>query len=207
MIDSGSQFGVENFFDPKFQEALQQALPLLEMLVKVGHALDPENSKVLTSSPCEGCSKRNNCGSEPCEVLESQLPAAYGGKGYKENTIDLDLNYFQNGEFETSDDYEEECSQKPQNDTIKRVQKITSSDIFEKYEICKHIFTKKQWETVCLYYKEGKTITQIAKELSKACSTVGDLLNLAKKRKEQYDKEKLKEILELNKKLNTHKTE
>jgi IS30 family transposase len=60
---------------------------------------------------------------------------------------------------------------------------------------------------VCLYYKEGKTITQIAKELSKAPSTVGNLLHLAKKRKEQYDKKKLKEILELNKKLNTHRVE
>jgi predicted DNA-binding protein YlxM (UPF0122 family) len=207
MIDFDPQFGVEGYSSTEFQKALQQALPLLEMLVKVGHALDPENSKVLTSSPCEGCSKRNNCGNKPCEVLESQLPAAYGGKGYKENTIDLDLNYFQDGEFETSDDYGEECSRKSQNDTIKRAQKIASSDIFEKYEICKHVFTKKQWETVCLYYKEGKTITQIAKELSKATSTIGDLLNLAKKRKEQYDKKKLKEILELNKKLNTRKAE
>jgi predicted DNA-binding protein YlxM (UPF0122 family) len=200
------QSGFAGFSDPGFQQALQQALPLLEMLVEIAHTYSPENSETIISTSCEKCPDRNSCG-KPCEAISLQLPAAHGGKGYKENTIGLDFDQFQDNNSANLNNYEKAGLNKSKSYTLKSIKKTTFLDVFEGYDKSKHIFTKKQWEVVSLYYKDGKTIVQIAKELGKAPSTVGSLLNRTRKRKKQYDKERLKEILELNKKLNSHKAE
>ena len=164
MANSRPQFDIGDSLSPKFQQALQQALPLLEMLAEIGHTLRPEDLKAPVSSLCEKCTNRKIC-IKPCAALKLQLPKAYGGKGYKENATKIDLNYFQDSESKTLCDYENDGPKKLKKDMIKCIPKITSSDIFEEYERYKDIFSKKQWRIVCLYYCEDMTQEQIAKKL------------------------------------------
>jgi len=102
--------------------------------------------------------------SQPCGELDALLPKVYEGRGNREHLTKL-------------------CF-----DDLPIVEKIGFLEIFEQYQDCQHIFSRKQWEVVYLYYHDGKTEEEIAKEIGRARTTVSDLLNRAGRKKEEHDK-------------------
>lgn len=162
----------------ELMEILSQALPYLEKLIPIAREFCKEDTTVSTSSPCESCIKKENC-SEPCQRLKSLLPKVNSGRGGHENC----------SEFHDS--------------TLIKIQEEKHLDVFHEYEACKQIFTDKQWVAICLYYRDGKTLQEIAKTLGKAVSTVSDRLKGGRNRKAEYDQRLRAERLEyLHKKNN-----
>ena len=206
MTNSKKQFGLTDFSGAKLRQALIQALPLLNLLFEAAHELSPDGSESASRSPCDGCYKRDIC-RKPCDTLNSHLPPAYGGESGRERKIKFDFDLFQDNDTADSDNPIDTEPKKAKGSIFKNVPKIAFSDIFEEYEKCKSVFTKKQWEIVGLYYREGMTITEIAKQLGKGTSTVSDLLVRARKQKEEYDKNKLWEFFDLKKKMSLSNTE
>lgn len=170
MTDSKPQpdFAPRSF--EKVIETLRQALPLLEKLAVAGCSFDSEKSRS-EFLLCNSCSKQQNC-LELCDALKAMLPGIHQGRGHREHFSKLDA------------------------DDLKSFRKVRFSDIFEQYQDCQHIFTHKQWVVLCLYYRDGKTEEQIAKLLRKGRTTVSDLLNRARRRKEKYDKKVRREMFE-----------
>jgi len=126
-----------------------------------------------TSSPCTGCQSRPTC-KEPCEALLHHLPGATAGRGHSENLTEAHI------------------------ETLDARERTRRSDVFAQYEACQDIFTPKQWQAVCLHYKEGKSLAEIAGLLSKSRSTVSDLLTRARERKEACEKKRREEFFRLN---------
>lgn len=166
-------------FDPisikKLRETLRQTLPALEKLISL--ARDFCAQKTETSSPCESCTKKDNC-SEQCQRLQMLLPKINSGRGSHENRC----------EFHDS--------------TLTKIQQQKHLDVFGEYEACKQFFTDKQWVVICLRYRDGKKIQEIAEQLGKAISTVNEHLKKAEKRKEEHDRRLRAEKLEYLKKIN-----
>lgn len=145
-----------------------------------------------TLSPCSVCSVRGNCIS-PCELLEAQLPGKYVGKFHGEGTTSLNLDKTRD-DRDLLEDLEEENMKKLDHGALKSLQKVISPDLFSQYEACWHIFTKKQREVLTKFYREGKSKTQIAKEIDKAISTIHDLLKRAEQRKQRYYEKSLQKF-------------
>ncbi len=116
--------------------------------------------------PCHFCSNKR-C-SKPCKALEALLPKPYAGKGHRERNINLDFDEFEGSSAGSQVVFEDEQHQMQTNQSrFKSVPIVTSLDIFEEYKRCWKIFTDKQREVLGLKHYQGKTTTQIAKELKK----------------------------------------
>jgi len=133
MIEKGLQFDFENCSDAELKQWLQETGPLIIKFLAAAKRFCNQRNSTMEQSLCKDCTKHGTC-TKLCEVVKSQLPGVYEGSGYKENSIGLDLNYFQNDETETSDDREGDHSKRLRRDSTERIQKITSLDIFEEYE-------------------------------------------------------------------------
>ena len=162
-------------FDPhsitEIKETLCNILSALEKLLPVAREFCSKNTETRELSPCESCPERDIC-SEPCVRLQELLPKINSGRGEHENC----------SEFHDS--------------TLIKIQEEKHLDVFHEYEACEQIFTDKQWIAICLYYRDGKTLQEIAKKLGKAVSTVSDRLKGSRKRKAGYDRRLRAERLE-----------
>ena len=162
----------------EIKRILRQLLPSLEKLVSVAKDFCSQKTHARISSPCESCSKKNNC-IEPCKDLKKALQKINSGRSKHEN-----LTGFYEG-------------------TLKEIQKTRDVNVFHDYEACKHLFTRKQWIIISQYWQEGKTITEIAGQLNRKPQTVSEHLKKAAIKKEDYDRNLRLEKLEyLRKKLN-----
>ena len=161
----------------ELKEILYEILPALERFLPIAREFCSKNTETRELSPCESCPERDIC-SEPCVRLQELLPKINSGRGEHENC----------SEFHDS--------------TLIKIQEEKHLDVFNEYEACKQIFTDKQWVTICLYYRDGKTLQEIAKRLKKAISTVSDRLKVSRKRKAEYDRKLRTERLDYLRKKN-----
>jgi len=183
MANSKGQSGFYDRLVAEFNALVWEMSRLYEKFRRLMEHLQDEDATASQPSPCNGCPKREKC-TEPCELVKPQLPKEYGGKLHGEGTINLDLDKVRNGDS-ICDDLEKEDGDKFDRGNLKDMQKVTSVDLFSEYEACWSIFSKKQQQVLVLYHRDGKTITQIAKELHKWPSTVWGLLHRAEKRKQK----------------------
>ena len=72
---------------------------------------------------------------------------------------------------------------------VDEVERGRLADVYQEYEACKHLFRKRQWLAIQLFYGEGKTQQEIATLLRITRSAVCGLLSRARKRKAQHDRE------------------
>lgn len=186
-----TNYGLQSDFGRRsieeFKEKLLQELPSLERLMAVIREFCGQKSTVAkTPLPCDSCPKlKDKLCSKPCEALEAYLPRPYAGKIHDEGTIGTDLDDVRNGGG-SGNKLEEENVKKLDQGTLKGFQKVVSIDFFAEYEACWHIFSKKQRPVLAAYYRDGKTITEIASELGKAKSTVWGLLHRAERKKREW---------------------
>ena len=180
MAETAGQFGLDETSFQEFKTALQDLARLCEKVLRLAESSQYVKPTPPESLPCNTCLKIGQC-QEPCELLERQLPKEYGGKIHGEGTINLDLDKVRNGDS-ICDDLEKEEGGKFARGNLKDMQKVTSVDFFGEYEACLPIFSKKQQQVLALYHRDGKTISQIAKELNKSASTIWGLLSRAEKR-------------------------
>lgn len=153
-----------DFTPPSFtkdEEALQLAWPFIERCVAIGLNLHSETDREAGLKPHASCATTDNS----WEDLNTLLPKIHQGRGHREYLTKQNI------------------------DNLPSLNKITFSDIFEQYESCRHILTRKQWHAVCLYYRDGKTEEEIAKETDKARSSVSGLLVRAKRRLQEHNKQ------------------
>jgi RNA polymerase sigma factor (sigma-70 family) len=155
MTNSKQHFDFNQYSAVELRETLRQALPTLEKLVLLAREFCGENTPS-ASSPCKSCAKKDNCPGF-CNDLEKQLPKVNSGRSSRENLTGLYSN------------------------TIQQRQRVTLLDQFEAFQHCKHLFTRKQWEVIHLYYRECKTQQQIADVLGIARSSISNRLKRAKK--------------------------
>jgi len=177
MTNLGPQFDFDPHSIAEIKEILCNILSALEKLLPVARELCSKNTETRELSPCESCPERDIC-SEPCVRLQELLPKINSGRGEHENC----------SEFHDS--------------TLIKIQEEKHLDVFNEYEACKQIFTDKQWVTICLYYRDGKTLQEVAKRLRKAISTVSDRLKVSRKRKAEYDRKLRTERLDYLRKKN-----
>ena len=184
MANLRPQPGFTGFSDPRFQQALQQALPLLEMLVEIARIYNPGNPDAKTPLPCTTCSKVDRCNS-PCDRLEALLPGKFAGSAILNNTAGDLINDTCN--FDTTDSYDnDESLNKYDRSFLKAIDKIRSDEIFGLYKNCSFIFTPKEWRVVTLKVQQGKTYREIGENLGIATSTASDTFRRAKKRMEDH---------------------
>jgi len=184
MANSRPQSGFDGFSDPRFQQALQQALPLLEMLVEMARTYSPENLGIKNPLPCTTCPKADRC-STPCDCLEALLPGKFAGSAILNNTAGDLIN--DTCDFNTTDSYDnDESLNKYDRSFLKAIDKIRSDEIFGLYKNCSFIFTPKEWRVVTLKVQEGKTYREIGENLGIATSTASDTFRRTKKRMEDH---------------------
>ncbi len=184
MINSRPQFGFAGFSDPRFQQALQQALPLLEMLVEIARIHNPGNPDAKNPSPCTTCSKVDRCNS-PCDRLEALLPGKFAGSAILNNTVgDLIKN------INTSDisdtDNNDEIPRKLDNSSLRAIDKVRSDEIFNLYKNCFHLFTKKEWLVITLRVQKEQTYRVIGERLGIVTSAASDTFRRAKRKMENH---------------------
>lgn len=177
MHELNLQFDFEKSSEAEAKQWLLSVIPTVEKFVHVAKrfcSIDaPTSSPRL---PCDTCDKRSSCLSL-CEKAEAVLSSVHEGRGRRENLTEFYDNTLQGKE------------------TVRR------KDIFEKYELWKSDFTEGQWAVIEMYYQEGLTEGQIAKNIGKARSTINGLLNRAKKRLEDRDRQLRQETREEIKKM------
>jgi len=161
MACSKQQFNYDSYSTEELREILCQLLPSLEKLIPLIHKCYGHNKVTSTPKPCQSCKKKESC-SEPCERLNSLLPKINSGKNNHEKNAGFNIN------------------------TLQEIEKTRLTDLFEQYQACKQIFTKKQWSVIYLSYHDGKTQSQIAIQLSKSRKAVSGLLIRAKQKMEDY---------------------
>ena len=161
----------------ELRETFCQLLPSLEKFILLAREFCGQNTAVSKPQLCKSCPERDIC-SEPCVRLQELLPKINSGRGKHEN----------GSEFHDS--------------TLIKIQEEKHLDVFNEYEACKQIFTDKQRVTICLYYRDGKTLSEIAKELDKAISSIDERLKRARNRKEKYDRQLRTERLDYLRKKN-----
>lgn len=171
MTNSQSQPDFDSASVRPLLETLRQVLPGLERLVKAYHDFLPDPAASTQPSVCNSCPDKETC-TEPCDDVRKALPKVNQGRGRHENLTGLHP------------------------ETLQEVERLRISEIFHEYEKCKEIFTPKQWLVIYLYYDERMTEEQIAGLLGKARTTISDLLNRAKRKKDQHEKQIRAEKLE-----------
>ncbi|MFH1613792.1 MAG: sigma factor-like helix-turn-helix DNA-binding protein [Planctomycetota bacterium] len=161
MENCGSQLNLKPSSITELRKTLCKLLPTLEKLIPLAREFCEQNKAASTSLPCESCPKQKYC-SEPCEKLNSLLPKINSGKSNHEKNAGFYINSLQD------------------------IEKTRLIDLYEQYEACKHIFTKKQWSVIYLYYHEGMTQSHIANQLGKSRKSVSGLFIRAKQQKGDY---------------------
>ena len=174
MANSESQLEFVQCSVEELREKLLQDLPVLVRLTATIQQFCAQKTEPIPL-PCGSCTHAAKC-KEPCDRLNVLLPGPSEGKGCRENLTGL------------------------YPDTLQENERMGSNNIFKQYELWEDDFTKHQWAVIELYYRECMTEEQIAKKLGKARSTVNGLLNRAKKRKEERDKQLRRETREQFKK-------
>lgn len=178
------QSGFTGFSDPRFQQALQQALPLLEMLVEIARIHNPGNPDAKNPSPCTTCSKVDRCNS-PCDRLEALLPGKFAGSAILNNTVG-DLIKDINSSDTSGTDNDDEIPHKFDDSFLKAIDKVRSDEIFGLYKNCFHLFTQKEWRVITLRVQQGQTYRAIGERLGIVTSTASDTFRRAKKRMEDH---------------------
>lgn len=188
MADSRPQFGFAGFSDPRFWQALQQALPLLEMLVEMAHAYSPGNSNAENPLPCTTCPKTGQC-STPYDRLEALLPGKYAGSAIINNTAGDLIN--DTSDFGATNPHENEKNpDKPDRSFLRAIDIVRSDEIFGLYKNCSFIFTLREWRVITLKVQQGKTYRTIGEELGIAPSTASDTFQRARKKMERFYRKK-----------------
>ena len=176
----------ETCSETELKQYLQQLAPFLQQVLKAINSFCSTNVSDKEPSPCENCSRRKDC-NKPCEALNTQLPGPYVGIGYKEKTIGISLDNFEDIMKPFQEINECEMKTKGRQDIFKVIRRTRSEEIFEEYNKCKDVFTDEQWEVVSLKYEYGFTTKNMSRMLDKAENTIRDRLRRAKKTKEQYE--------------------
>ena len=143
---------------------------LADAITSLRHQSDDEAQHVVNTrgseATCATCEEEPVC-EKPCPAVLAQLPGIHAGRGRKENASGL---------------YEE---------SLKKRGIRNRPDIFHEYKKCEDIFRSKQWDVICLHYRDGLDQAQIAARLGKSRSAISGLLTRARKRKKKHD-EKLR---------------
>jgi hypothetical protein len=184
VADSTAQPSFDQRSFERFRERLLADLSAVERWVTAIREFCSQKPAPAESSPCDSCPKRDKC-TKPCEALNALLPKRYGGKVHGEGTINLNLDNVRNTD-DSCDDSEDDDGGKLDRGKLQNIAKVHSVDVFGEYEQCWKIFSKKQQEVLVLCRRDGKSITQVAKELHKAPSTVWGLLDRAERKKQKY---------------------
>ena len=184
-VDLGHKFSndfIEEFLE-KLDRVRNSTTLLRDFLVKVA---------IVTPRPCQLCPKKS-C-SKPCEALEVLLPKPYAGKGDREVNINLDFDKFESHTASHPNIYGNEQRQSQSDySKLKYISRTTYLDVFEEYRKYWPKFTDKQRELLALKYRDGKTQTQIAKQLGKSPSAISGRLKRAVQQLEVFqDKERQK---------------
>ena len=114
-------------------------------------------SEETTPAVCVTCSNRDSC-KEPCDRLADILPGEHTGRGRRERL----------------------CGLRPNCDTLDY--RDSSFDLYRFFINHAHLFTRKQWEVIQPYYRDGRTEAEIARFLRISRSTVSERLSRAKER-------------------------
>jgi hypothetical protein len=183
MANSKPQFGFTGFSDPRFQQALQQALPLLEMLVEMARIYSPDNSSTENPSPCKTCPKTGQCNAL-CDRLEALLPGKFAGSANLNNTVGDLIKNINNPDI--SDTNNNEIPHKFDNSSLKAIDRIRSDEIFGLYKNCFHLFTQKEWRVITLRVQEGQTYRVIGGRLGIVTSAASDTFRRAKRKMENH---------------------
>ncbi len=158
------------------------------------------------SLSCDECFKLEECkqynkkrSDKTCLRLEQFLPRRYEGTGYREKNSGLMINELEEGKEYESEYIEYESrhhSIKSGQKYLTSIHRIKSNEEFSLYKNCPiNIFTKEQWEAICLRYDKGHKQKEIAKSIGISRSSVSDRLRRAKKKmKNYYEEKKLKKI-------------
>lgn len=200
MADSPTQPSHDAQEMAEFLAIAREALPHLETLVMACRKLFGEAKSESKPSPCEACS--DECEhTEPCRELEKYLSGIHSGKLHGEGTSGLKLDLIRDNSSNSEDELNENNNTKYDHSKLKHIEKVQSIDVFGEYQKCFNIFTFQQREALYLHYKEGLSITMIAKNLGKAKSGVSELLKRAEQRKKHHDTEQHEELLGLRQKM------
>lgn len=182
MASPASQPGFDRYPVEEFVEEFLEKLAVVESSIALLRDFLVKKARV-TPLPCHICPVVK-C-PEDCKLLKKRIGGQCAGKVHGEGTINLNLDNVRNTD-DSGDDSEDDDSDKLDQGKLKDIQKVCSVDVFGEYEQCWKIFSKKQWEVLVLCRRDGKNLTQIARELHKAVSTVWGLLHRAEKRKQKY---------------------
>ena len=179
-----------------------QELPALERAAAIIREFSVSAAESAKEVTCNGCPRKNEC-QKPCDAIEAQLSGPYAGKSRRERNIRIDLDDFNVAESPDSSIVSSTAKTiSSRYSEINNVVRITSTDIFAQYEQCWNIFTKKQRDVLIPYYRDGKTIAEIAQDFKKSAGTVCELLGRANQRKKDYEADLLAKKMELVKKMN-----
>jgi hypothetical protein len=189
MYEELLNFDFEHSSDNELRQWFQQIRPIIAKFLEA--AVRFCSTKQMS---CENCPQRKECdelnvGREDkvCPKLDPYLPNRYEGAGKREEHIgglveDLGDDYSDILEIGDSSCLSPKRAQR----IIKSIRKIRSDEIFTLYKGCSHIFTKEQWEVICLKLDYGMTFNAIGKILKIEQSTASDRFQRAKKRLEAY---------------------
>lgn len=112
------------------------------------------NSMDADSSPCDTCSEFENC-NDPCEELLQLLPPLDAGQGPRNAHTKIPLEMLNH----------DQINHRPDN-----------RDLIDQFKACRSELTPKRWEVVWLVHGLGMSQKETALRLSKAESTVSELL-------------------------------
>lgn len=171
MSELNLQFDFENSSEAELRRWLQDMLPTVEKFVHAAKRFCSIDAQLSDRLPCDFCEKRASCQSL-CEKAEAVLSNVHQGKGRRENLTEF------------------------HDDTLQGKETVRRKDIFEKYALWKSDFTARQWAIIELHYQDGLTENQIAKKVGKVRTAINGLLNRAKKRLEDRDRQLRQEARE-----------
>lgn len=187
MFEKLLNLNIETCPEAELKAWLRQVVPIVIKFIKASTRYIENDDNTCEVIPCGTCPKKDTCNGEPCDALEAFLDSIDRGKGYKEKTIGISLENFKDINTGHPDSYHEKTST-PNRDKLKTIKTTRLTDVYEKYENYRDIFTDTQWEIVSYRYSDGMTQKQIAEATGKKRSTVSDLLKRAKDRIEEHEK-------------------
>jgi DNA-directed RNA polymerase specialized sigma24 family protein len=171
MADTSSQPDLDPAAMGPIIEALKPLMPALARLVDAWRQQELRTAGQSELSPAQASYAKGAHGLPP-DALDQDLPRLHQGRSRHENLTGF------------------------YPDTLYEIEKTRRLDVFAEYEACREIFTPEQWETICLYWKEGLTQAEIAETLNLKHSAVSSRLTRAAGRKEAHDKALRKERAE-----------
>ena len=153
MIESANQFKqLERQLHLLHAAANEVAAGLGQVVQQIGESTP--NSKEASSSPCDTCSEYENC-NDPCEELLQMLPPLDAGQGPRNAYTKIPLELLNHDQINHRPD---------------------SRDLMDRFKACRSELTPKRWEVVWLVHGLGLNQKEAALRLSKAESTVSELL-------------------------------